>query len=127
MRSRYSAFYTSNIDYLIETLHPKFRRPDDRAVLSRTMAETSWQGLKIIFSKNSNGMGQVEFIAFFSGKLKSSQQGNASIEQLHELSEFEAQDGRWLYTQGKQLEAFKLGRNDTCYCGSGLKYKKCCC
>ena len=28
-------------------------------------------------------------------------------------------------TRGSQPAATKLGRNDPCYCGSGLKYKKC--
>lgn len=31
-----------------------------------------------------------------------------------------------LNTYGKYMEDDKVGRNDPCPCGSGLKYKKCC-
>lgn len=124
MRSRYSAFCTGNIEYLIETLHPAARIADDRAALNKTIAGTHWRGLKVIYSNNNKAQGQVEFCAFYSDK--QAQHPEAPIAQLHELSEFELIDNRWRYSHGKHLEPIKMARNDTCFCGSGLKYKKCC-
>jgi SEC-C motif-containing protein len=43
-------------------------------------------------------------------------------------------DGEWRFIDGKifgpdpvRREAPKVGRNDPCPCGSGKKFKKCCC
>jgi hypothetical protein len=48
-----------------------------------------------------------------------------------ERGQFEKQDGQWFFTEGIMVKQMpfavsKLGRNDPCHCGSGLKYKKCC-
>ena len=47
MRSRYSAFYLGEIDYLIATLHPSKRRLDERKLLQNTVNTTKWLGLRI--------------------------------------------------------------------------------
>jgi SEC-C motif domain protein len=46
--------------------------------------------------------------------------------QLREHSTFQYIDGRWFYMGGRHLPPPKLQRNDTCWCGSGKKFKKCC-
>jgi SEC-C motif-containing protein len=50
----------------------------------------------------------------------------------HERATFKKQDGVWLYDDGEIVPTTivrstpKVGRNDPCPCGKGLKYKQCC-
>ena len=51
----------------------------------------------------------------------------------HERAEFEKIKGEWRFIDGRIIgpepirrEEPRIGRNDPCPCGSGLKYKKCC-
>ena len=126
MRSRYTAFCHKNIDYLSATHHPSQREPDDRITLAQSVDQTEWLGLKIVktdpsaSAQRTENRGTVEFVAFF----KSKTQGR-NIEQLHERSEFVQEAGRWYYLQGEMLEPIIIGRNESCWCGSGKKYKKC--
>lgn len=116
MRSRYSAFCLGLVDYLIETTHPSKRQPDEREALNRTIAETQWLGLKILAHKQTKDLAEVEFVAFYQ---------DDKIGQLHERSRFSREAGRWYYHDGLFLPPIKLGRNDTCFCGSGKKIKHC--
>lgn len=125
MRSRYSAFATGNIDYLIDTLHPDKRQPQDRELLSGALHNTNWLGLQV--RKCEKGLeedkrGTVEFVATWS---ESGQSGF-----LHERSRFIKQEDRWYYVDGELFDTAgktiaKPGRNDPCWCGSGKKFKKC--
>ncbi|MCX6049521.1 MAG: YchJ family protein [Chloroflexi bacterium] len=120
MRSRYSAFCTGNIDYLIATHHPSQRTAADRETLAQTMAETQWLALRVLHTDESQiaaGVGVVEFVAFYKNK--------GVFGQLHEKSEFIRQSDRWYYLKGVLLAPIKLDRNDPCWCGSGKKYKRC--
>ena len=116
MRSRYSAFCLGDSLYLIDTLHPDYRAEGDEAALKRAIQQTHWQGLRVIQHTPGVDTATVEYIAFHGGQL---------IEQLHELSRFARQEGRWFYTDGDYLAAIKLNRNEACFCGSARKYKKC--
>ncbi len=119
MRSRYSAFCRGDIEYLISTLYPSKRSPDDRETLARTIRETQWLGLKIIttgIEEADENMGVVEFAAFY----KSTETG-----QLHERSRFIRESGLWYYLDGQTLDPVKIGRNEPCWCKSGKKFKKC--
>ena len=120
MRSRYTAFCTANIDYLIATHHPSKRQADDRQTLVKTIADTRWFSLRILATdgrKEAVGIGAVEFVAFY--------QSQGQLGQLHERSEFIRQEGRWYYRHGTMLEPISIGRNDPCWCSSGRKYKQC--
>ena len=120
MRSRYTAFCTANIDYLIATHHPTQRQANDRQTLAQTIADTRWLSLRVLGSDRSKeavGVGTVEFVAFY--------QSQGNFGQLHERSQFIRQDNRWYYHRGTSLDPISLGRNDPCWCGSGKKYKKC--
>jgi len=44
---------------------------------------------------------------------------------LHEESRFLRENGQWLYVDG-DCRVEEIGRNDTCPCGSGKKFKRCC-
>lgn len=116
MRSRYSAFCLNKIDYLMNTLHPDFRKNDDKESLKLTIEQTNWLGLKIIGSDTQGNNATVEFVAFY--------QENP-IGQMHELSRFVKVDMHWLYADGDFLAPIKLSRNEPCFCGSGKKLKKC--
>lgn len=116
MRSRYSAFAMGEVDYLIKTwLEP----PASRDALAADIAQTRWTRLVILSAPpvRKNG-GEVEFAAFC-------QTREAGFDQLHERSRFVCHDGRWRYVDGKIMPPIKLGRNEPCYCGSGLKRKAC--
>lgn len=116
MRSRYSAFVIGNIAYLIATLHPDKRQTDDEAILSQTIEDTHWLGLKIIRHKSAGNIATVEFVAFYQDQ---------PIGQLHERSNFIKLDKHWFYVDGEMIGPIKLSRNEVCFCGSGKKMKKC--
>lgn len=119
MRSRYSAFCTKNIDYLMSTYHVTNQVPGSRMQLEKSIATTQWLGLKVIKSnidKSDKTKGQVEFIAFYQGE---------TAGQLHEQSEFIYEDGKWFYLGGQMLPPLTFKRNEPCWCNSGKKYKRC--
>lgn len=125
MRSRYSAFASAHIDYLISSHHPSKRTPQDHAELSESLRNCQWLSLRIVSCKRgqaNDDEGEVEFIASFR------QHGEQGL--LHENSRFTKIDGQWFYVDGDMIDTAKsantkIGRNDPCWCGSGVKFKKC--
>ena len=128
MRSRYTAYVKVETDYIFETTHPKHRDGYDVAGTKEWAESAEWQGLEIVSVKDGasdDTTGEVEFIARYSEK------GEAKVH--HELALFRKEKTGWLFTDGKSVtrkpvvrSAPKIGRNDPCSCGSGLKFKKCC-
>jgi SEC-C motif-containing protein len=118
MRSRYSAFFTDNIPYLKLTWHPD-TYPEDLAAGEAGR----WVGLEILdsFVDELEGEGEVEFRARFL-------LGN-KLEILHERSDFEKIEGRWVYHSGEFLNEgenlSKVAPGDPCPCQSGLPFKDC--
>ncbi len=101
------------------THHRSKRQLNEREILMQTIHETQWRGLKILKtdkSQISQGVGYVEFAAFYKSK------GDG---QLHENSKFIYENGQWYYFDGVILEPYSVGRNEACWCGSKKKYKKC--
>ena len=125
MRSRFSAFCCKQIDYLLETLHPSQHSNNDKQYLTSTIESCHWLALKIKqthMGQAKHQTGEVEFIATF--------QQDEKLGQLHERSSFVKEQDRWFYMNGNIIPTtdtivMNLGRNDTCWCGSGKKYKKC--
>ena len=119
MRSRYTAFCTGNVDYLIATRHPSERQADDHRQLVATIRDTAWLSLRLLATTQvaRGNRGVVEFTAFFLT--------HESVGQLHERSTFVREAGRWYYLHGVQLPPVTLERNDPCWCGSGRKFKQC--
>lgn len=117
MRSRYSAFVLGNVTYLETSWHPDFL-PADLAI----DGSIHWLGLKILSASDQGECAQVEFEARF---LR-----HGRVDAIHEKSRFVCQQGRWLYTDGDLLaptfKPWQPGRNETCPCGSGKKFKRCC-
>jgi SEC-C motif-containing protein len=90
MRSRYSAYALKLEPYLLATWHAKTRP----AVLDLAAEHTKWIGLEVKdHLSEAADLATVEFVARF--KIG----GRAG--QLHEVSRFVREDGRWLYVDGK--------------------------
>lgn len=138
MRSRYTAFVKGNVDYLINTHHPKRRAANERIQLKRTANDTTWLGLSILDTskggpKDTDGV--VEFVALYSPKpnaspmnvLMASPQASPQPQssQMHERSRFVREEERWFYVDGDQLPPLTPKRNEPCWCGSRKKFKHC--
>jgi SEC-C motif-containing protein len=114
MRSRYSAFVLDLTDYLQATWHsttrPSGLEQDAAAV---------WKRLEVIESGEKGERGWVHFRATF-------REGRRwSV--LEEVSRFVSEAGRWYYLDGNPaIHRLKPGRNTSCPCGSGRKFKVCC-
>jgi SEC-C motif-containing protein len=128
MRSRYTAYVKTEIDYLLTSLYPDQRKDFDPKS-TRTWAEgAEWHKLEIIETKNGgpeDAEGEVEFIATFTQ--------NGNLMKHHELASFRKEEGKWFFVDGKGVTPRqyvrsepRIGRNDPCFCGSGKKFKKCC-
>lgn len=128
MATRYLAYATGAIDFLIETHDPKTRGDTDRKATEEWSKRAEWRNLEILRTEAGgpeDERGEVEFIARYAID---------GVEHAHhELSEFRRIDGRWFFVNGEKVSAApvrrtgsKVGRNDPCPCGSGKKHKKCC-
>lgn len=123
MRSRYTAYCLGASDYLQKTWS-ETTRPVEFDMNEPPMA---WTGLRVIGSEAGgpeDEWGAVEFVASFDV--------SGEVGQLHERSVFVREQGEWRYRDGTTgvpttRKPDKLGRNEPCHCGSGKKYKKCCC
>jgi len=119
MRSRYTAFALGNINYLIATLHPDQRKPDDYQELTKNIQHTNWLGLTIINThqgKKNDTRGIVEFEAIY----QTNEPG-----QLHERSRFIKIAGEWFYLDGDILPGIIPKSKQPCWCKSGKKYQQC--
>ncbi len=127
MRSRYTAFAVSELDYVEKTHHPKTRAELDMEGVRSWATNSEWVGLEIRETeagKECDTEGKVEFKCRFIF--------NGQEQVHHELSTFKKEDGEWYFVDGvmrnntQRRAAPKVGRNDPCPCGSGKKAKKCC-
>ncbi len=95
MRSRYTAFVRSAIDYLMTTHDASTRAGLDRASLTRFARDTGWLGLEIVETERggeSETDGYVEFIA------RGVTKGVPFAQR--ERSRFRKVDGQWFYVDG---------------------------
>ncbi|MDQ7005041.1 MAG: YchJ family protein [Ghiorsea sp.] len=116
MRSRYSAFVLGLSDYIWRTWH-ETTRPDLEILGGLGL---KWIDLKIISSEvesNTDDTDTIHFIASF----VSGHKGKT----LDEVSSFVKEGGLWYYVDGISSTAI-ISRNDTCPCGSSIKFKRCC-
>jgi SEC-C motif domain protein len=140
MRSRYSAYALGKVDYLIETHHPSQRQRGEKLQLQRSLQQTRWVHLQVL--EAAEGLGgedraEVEFVAVyrlahsvghgFAGLLAggAGKGTDQPLAQMHERSRFVREAGRWFYVDGDQLPDYKPQGNQSCWCGSGQKFKHC--
>jgi len=123
MRSRYTAYVTRDVEYVLKSWHPSTRP----ACFDPTSIP-DWHDLRIVRTEagqENDRRGMVEFIA--------TALAPQSVYTLHEASRFVKEDDLWFYVDGDLLpepppmaSSQKIGRNEPCPCGSGKKFKKCC-
>ncbi|WP_322996076.1 YchJ family protein [Castellaniella sp.] len=86
MRSRYSAYVLDEIDYLLQTWHPRTRP----ASLAPNESGTKWLGLEVRHHDSQDAEHEtVEFVARV--------RVNGRASRMHEVSRFVREAGRWLY------------------------------
>ena len=104
-------------DYLIRTWHPDCHAASFRDDIIAGFNHTEWLGLTVFEQETADteDIGYVSFVARFS------EQGKTGA--IIERSRFLKENGQWYYIDGTRPQ---IGRNDTCPCGSGKKFKKCC-
>lgn len=90
MRSRYSAYVTHAIDYLIETTHPSKRQALVRKEIEEWAKSNIWQQLEIV--------GSSEFIVEFRAHYKD-RKGKNQVH--HEKSTFVFENDSWYYLDGE--------------------------
>ncbi|PWJ58924.1 SEC-C motif-containing protein [Dyadobacter jejuensis] len=94
MRSRYSAYVTHHIDYLLTTTHVSKRGEFDRDEVGSWARANIWKDLEIVKADEN----RVEFIAQFRDKM-------GKLRLHHEKSTFVKEDGIWYYLDGVFNEA----------------------
>ncbi len=128
MRARYSAHATQAFNYLTESTHPEYRDEVDAAEIAQWSSKLHWEGLTILAvhgGEENDTEGEVSFQAKYTV--------NGVPQELTEDAVFRKEGDTWYYVDGTiqaaepvRREKPKVGRNETCPCGSGKKYKKCC-
>ena len=95
MRSRYSAYALAQgrgvnspaiLEYLMQTWHPS------TAPGELELGPLNWTGLEIVHEEVRGDAGVVEFVAHH--------KVNGRAQQLHEVSRFVREGGRWRYVDG---------------------------
>lgn len=123
VRARYTAFSLKNFDYVERTHASEVRADFNRAEAERISEECVWEGLYIHKSRITEEEAEVEYAV----RVKMSQKPVAR----GVLARFRKEQGLWCFVSSKpmahiaQLKGPKIGRNESCFCGSGKKYKKC--
>ena len=127
MRSRFTAYAMNLVDYLIKTTHPGQQAALKKEQTYLAPDNTEWTRLEILHTESGqkgDKTGVVEFKAWF-------RQPPDTTEQCYqERSDFIQENGRWYFIYPNLPQApvthKQPGRNDSCPCGSGQKFKKCC-
>ena len=120
LRSRFSAFFLENLDYVFDTSASKNQNEGLRQSLREVSKSTQWRSLHILerFPHTQDLIGQkIRYVAFF--------EREGTPFQIHELSYFCVENEIIRYDRGDFLKAHSLGRNEVCWCGSGNKLKRC--
>lgn len=89
MRSRYSAYVTTAVDYLLCTTASSERKFYSRNDIEKWALENQWQKLEIINSTENT----VEFKAYFLDKY-------SQLQIHHEKSSFVKENDNWFYFDG---------------------------
>jgi SEC-C motif-containing protein len=121
MRSRFSAYFINNYQYILKTYTPANRLKLTINELATSAQDTQWLSLQVLAHQTQENTATVEFKAFY--------KVGASYFVMHELSSFVFEAGSWLYADGvtqKGSGEYTPERNSQCLCGSTKKFKKCC-
>jgi SEC-C motif-containing protein len=97
MRSRYSAFCTKNLDYVVETTDPQARHDMDKESTRAWMNDAQFSKLEVLASLSEGNKGSVEFKAYY--------RMNDQDHIHHEFSKFRKQSGVWYFRDGRVIPA----------------------
>jgi len=90
MRSRYTAYVTANIPYIIETTSPKFRKYYHPKSISEWASGSTWISLEILSASEK----RVKFVATYLDE-------TGQLTRHTEDSRFEKIADRWYFMDGK--------------------------
>lgn len=90
MRSRYSAYVTKKVSYIIETTSPKFRKQYTPKSIMEWASNSTWISLEILSSSEK----RVKFVATYLDE-------HGQLTLHTENSRFEKIDDRWYFMDGK--------------------------
>ena len=122
MRLRYSAFVLKQKSYLLQTHAPETQHRDLAAHLDDTFKSTTWLSLHILQTTQgieADNKGTVTFVAVYQNS------ETKQFSQIHECTQFIKADNAWQYLAGEHRLDYSFERNKPCWCGSGIKMKKC--
>lgn len=94
MRSRYSAYKLQKIDYLRQTLWPKYQPAFDAIGVARWAAENFWTGLAILSTDRGQQQDRQGTVLFEATYL-----ANGQLNTHREHSLFRKKAGRWYYVE----------------------------
>jgi SEC-C motif domain protein len=100
MRSRYSAFATADIEYILRSTHPSTRKHTDSEAILEWARSSVWQKLEVISTEKGtpkDSKGIVEFKAFYLDS-------NSKPHVHHEISTFAKELGKWFFVDGRSPE-----------------------
>ena len=99
MRSRYAAYATGAVEYIMRTTHPSTRKSHDPKAIEQWASRSKWQKLEIVATvkgTSADKHGTVEFKAYY---LDADDQPQTH----HENSNFRKELGKWFFVDGKIL------------------------
>ncbi|MGB1199199.1 MAG: YchJ family protein [Thalassotalea sp.] len=128
MRSRYSAYATKNCQYIFNTYAQAVQKENSLNDIAQWAEQTQWLALIVkqacsstLTSFDPNNPPTVSFDAFY--------QQDKQFYKMSECSRFIVENNQWRYLNGDVEDHLLITspkRNDSCFCGSGKKFKKCC-
>lgn len=128
MRARYTAYAQGNIDYIMSTMKGEAAKDFNIDAAKIWAKKAKWLALEVVKASAIDIDAKVGFVEFLAHYLFDNKKYF-----IHEISEFHFEEDTWFYVDGQPGESQvadimseKIGRNDSCPCGSQKKYKKCC-
>ncbi len=99
MRSRYTAYATAAVEYILRSTHPSTRKFHEPQVIEQWAKTNRWHGLEIISTHKgtpADKEGTVEFKAYYLD-------AGARPQIHHENSNFRKELGKWFFVDGEIL------------------------
>lgn len=92
MRSRYTAYFEGNMEYISETMKSPAADNFDPIAARERAKKIKWVELNVVNASHDKSTGTVEFYASYSDGYKT--------KVLHEISSFILEKGQWFYVSG---------------------------
>lgn len=95
MRSRYTAFTTANIDYLMRSHYSKTRQVKEIRSIKRWAESVQWMELMILNTEDGEVNKETGYVEFRALYLEAGQ-----LQEIHEKSFFKRENQKWVYVSG---------------------------